>query len=44
MFAYPEDEVEEEKHVLDAFCAAFDSHGGPLVGYFSGTEFTGQQQ
>lgn len=26
--AYPEDEVEEEKHVLDTFGAAFDSHGG----------------
>lgn len=25
--AYPEDEVEEEKHVLDTFGAAFDSHG-----------------
>lgn len=29
--AHPEDEVEEEKHVLDTFGAAFDSHGGPLV-------------
>lgn len=28
--AYPEDEVEEEKHVFDTFGAAFDSHGGPL--------------
>lgn len=28
--AYPEDEVEEEEHVLDAFGAAFDSHGERL--------------
>lgn len=28
--AYPENEVEEEEHVLDAFGAAFDSHCGPL--------------
>lgn len=30
--AYPEDEIEEEEHVLDAFGAAFDSHGEPLDG------------
>lgn len=30
--AYPEDEIEEEERVLDAFGAAFDSHGEPLDG------------
>lgn len=27
MTAYPENEIEEEKHVFDAFRAAFDAHG-----------------
>lgn len=30
MYAYPEDEVEDEEHILDAFGTAFDSHGWTL--------------
>lgn len=41
---YPEDEVEEEKHVLDTFGAAFDSHGAPVrSGRFSGAGLTGRR-
>lgn len=33
--AHPEDEVAEKQQVLDAFGAAFDSHGGPKDGVFA---------
>lgn len=40
--AYPEDEVEEEEHVLDTFGAAFDSHDGRQTDG-SGAQSGGQQ-